>query len=107
LETAYGAIEVGVREGTAAWLDVSSGSGSVHNSLTASEGPEQSEDTVKIRARTRYGNIDVRRAAPESPLLTPFQPSPAFGFSLPVQPRFQPSIGGSHAFICHAHVQKQ
>ncbi|MGW0932813.1 DUF4097 family beta strand repeat-containing protein [Streptomyces sp. NPDC002644] len=62
LETNYGAIEVGVREGTAAWLDVSSTSGQVRNVLTASDAPEQAEDTVRIRARTRYGNIDVRRA---------------------------------------------
>ncbi|MER5468219.1 DUF4097 family beta strand repeat-containing protein [Streptomyces sp. NPDC002935] len=62
LETSYGAIEVGVREGTAAWLDVSSGSGQVRNTLTASETPEKTEDTVNVRARTRYGNIDVRRA---------------------------------------------
>ncbi|MGW1552675.1 DUF4097 family beta strand repeat-containing protein [Streptomyces sp. NPDC002346] len=62
LETSYGAIEVGVREGTAAWLDVSSGSGQVRNTLTASETPEKTEDTVKVRARTRHGNIDIRRA---------------------------------------------
>jgi DUF4097 and DUF4098 domain-containing protein YvlB len=62
LETSYGAIEVGVREGAAAWLDVSSGSGQVRNTLTASETPQKTEDTVKVRARTRYGNIDVRRA---------------------------------------------
>ncbi|MFG2793728.1 DUF4097 domain-containing protein [Streptomyces sp. NPDC048419] len=62
LETSYGAIEVGIREGTAAWLDVSAGSGQVRNTLTASQSPEKSEETVNIRARTRYGNIDVRRA---------------------------------------------
>ncbi|GAA2336630.1 DUF4097 domain-containing protein [Streptomyces kunmingensis] len=62
LETSYGAIEVGVREGTAAWIDVSSGMGRVHNALTASDSPGKSEDTVEVRARTRYGNIDVRRA---------------------------------------------
>ncbi|MDT0614315.1 DUF4097 family beta strand repeat-containing protein [Streptomyces lancefieldiae] len=62
LETSYGAIEVGVREGTAAWLDVHSASGQVRNTLTASETPEKTEDTVKVRARTRYGNIDIRRA---------------------------------------------
>ncbi|MEU0664524.1 DUF4097 family beta strand repeat-containing protein [Streptomyces lavendulocolor] len=62
LETSYGAIEVGVREGVAAWLDVSSGSGQVRNTLTASGAPGEVEDTVKVRARTRYGNIDVRRA---------------------------------------------
>ncbi|MCZ7461906.1 DUF4097 family beta strand repeat-containing protein [Streptomyces sp. WMMC940] len=64
LETSFGAIEVGVREGTAAWLDVSSGSGQVRNTLTASGAPETTEDTVKVRARTRHGNIDIRRAAP-------------------------------------------
>ncbi|QLE75292.1 DUF4097 domain-containing protein [Streptomyces rectiverticillatus] len=62
LETNYGAIEVGIREGTAAWLDVSSGSGQVRNTLTASETPEKTEDTVKVHARTRNGNIDVLRA---------------------------------------------
>ncbi|MCY0947499.1 DUF4097 family beta strand repeat-containing protein [Streptomyces antarcticus] len=62
LETSYGAIEIGIREGTAAWLDVSSGQGQVRNTLTASDSPEKSEDTVEVRARTRYGNIDVRRA---------------------------------------------
>ncbi|MEV8595290.1 DUF4097 family beta strand repeat-containing protein [Streptomyces sp. NPDC052012] len=62
LETNHGGVEVGVREGTAAWLDVSSGRGQVRNTLTASEAPGDSEETVKIRARTRYGNIDIRRA---------------------------------------------
>ncbi|MEU3659360.1 DUF4097 family beta strand repeat-containing protein [Streptomyces sp. NPDC032940] len=62
LETSYGAIEVGIRQGTAAWLDAHSGAGQVRNALTASDTPGDVEDTVKIRARTRYGNIDVRRA---------------------------------------------
>jgi hypothetical protein len=62
LETSYGAIEVGVREGTAAWLDVSSDQGQVRNTLDASDAPAKTDDTVQIRARTRFGNIDVRRA---------------------------------------------
>jgi hypothetical protein len=64
LETSYGGIEVGVRSGTAAWLDVSSERGLVHNALSASEGPEAegSEETVEVRARTRWGNIEIRRA---------------------------------------------
>lgn len=62
LETSYGAIEVGVREGTAAWLDVQSSGGLVRNTLTASGSPAGTEETVKVHARTRYGNIDVRRA---------------------------------------------
>ncbi|MEV3860749.1 DUF4097 family beta strand repeat-containing protein [Streptomyces sp. NPDC050095] len=64
LETSYGAIEVGIREGTAAWLDVTSGSGQVINSLTASENPAKTEDTIEVRARTKFGNIEVRRARP-------------------------------------------
>ncbi|MET9592872.1 DUF4097 family beta strand repeat-containing protein [Streptomyces sp. NPDC006516] len=62
LETSYGSIEVGVREGTAAWLDAHSAAGQVRNTLTASKTPEESEETVRIRARTRHGNIDIRRA---------------------------------------------
>lgn len=62
LENSYGAVEVGIRAGTAAWLDVSSGHGQVRNTLAASDTPETSEETVEVRARTRYGNIDVRRA---------------------------------------------
>ncbi|MFI6644644.1 DUF4097 family beta strand repeat-containing protein [Streptomyces sp. NPDC050504] len=62
LETSFGAIEIGVREGTAAWLDVSSGSGQVRNMLAASETPGKTDDTVEVRARTRYGNIDILRA---------------------------------------------
>jgi DUF4097 and DUF4098 domain-containing protein YvlB len=65
LETSFGAIEVGIREGTAAWLDARSGHGQVRNTLTASDGPEgagEDGDTVKVRARTRFGSIDVLRA---------------------------------------------
>ncbi|MEV6591557.1 DUF4097 family beta strand repeat-containing protein [Streptomyces acidicola] len=64
LETSFGAIEVGIREGTAAWIDASADHGQVRNTLAASETPEETEDTVKVRARTRYGNIDVLRARP-------------------------------------------
>ena len=62
LETSNGAIEIGIREGTAAWLDVNSNRGQVRNRLTPSEAPEQTEDSVTVRARTNWGNIDVLRA---------------------------------------------
>jgi DUF4097 and DUF4098 domain-containing protein YvlB len=61
LETAAGELEVGVREGTAAWLDVSSQYGRVRNSLDEADSPEQSEATVEIRARTSYGDIKIHR----------------------------------------------
>lgn len=62
LDTSYGAIEIGIREGTAAWLDVSAEHGQVRNMLAESGAPEKSEDAVEVRARTRWGNIDVRRS---------------------------------------------
>jgi DUF4097 and DUF4098 domain-containing protein YvlB len=62
LETSSGCIEVGVREGTAAHLDVRSLVGSVHNSLRDADGPGSAGSTVKVRARTHFGAIEVRRA---------------------------------------------
>jgi DUF4097 and DUF4098 domain-containing protein YvlB len=66
LGTAYGELEVGVREGTAAMLDVRSQFGSVRNSLTASDGPEPSDQTVELRARTSFGDIVIHRSRPET-----------------------------------------
>lgn len=62
LETAYGEVEAGVREGTAAWLDVRAGAGRIRNLLTETEGPEGADETVEIHARTSYGDILIRRA---------------------------------------------
>jgi Putative adhesin len=64
LQTAFGELWVGVREGTAAWLDVSSGFGSVQSHLDATDAPEPSDETVEIRGRTGWGDIVIRRAAP-------------------------------------------
>jgi DUF4097 and DUF4098 domain-containing protein YvlB len=60
LETHLGDLEVGIRDGSAAWLDVSSTAGKVHNSLAAADGPE-SDETVEVRARTSAGDVVVRR----------------------------------------------
>ncbi|TNH26443.1 DUF4097 domain-containing protein [Micromonospora orduensis] len=62
LQTSYGAIEVGVRRGTAAWLDVSSRHGRVHNALETTDSPAQTDETVEVRANTPYGDIMIRRA---------------------------------------------
>jgi DUF4097 and DUF4098 domain-containing protein YvlB len=61
LETQLGDVEVGIREGTAAWLDVRAAAGKVHNALEAAEAPEPSAETVEVRARTSAGNVVVRR----------------------------------------------
>jgi DUF4097 and DUF4098 domain-containing protein YvlB len=61
LETKIGDLEVGVREGTAAWLDVNARVGHLHNALDAAEAPEPAAETVEVRARTSVGEIVIRR----------------------------------------------
>jgi hypothetical protein len=61
LESHLGDLEVGIREGTSAWLDVSSRAGRVHNALDAAEAPEPSAATVEVRARTAAGDVVIRR----------------------------------------------
>ena len=61
LTTSYGSIEVGVPEGTAAWLDVASQHGSVRNQLTPTDAPVDDEATAEIHASTGYGSVVVRR----------------------------------------------
>lgn len=63
LETACGGIQVGIRQGTAAWLDVSTEFGVVRNDLEPSDAPKSSEAAVDVRARTSYGDIVISRSA--------------------------------------------
>jgi DUF4097 and DUF4098 domain-containing protein YvlB len=60
--TACGKVAVGVRSGVAAWLDLHTGFGHVHNLLDAGGRPGSSEDTVEVRARSSFGDITIRRA---------------------------------------------
>ncbi|MFI9330663.1 DUF4097 family beta strand repeat-containing protein [Kitasatospora sp. NPDC052868] len=62
LLTSAGDIEVGIRESTAAWLDVHTKVGSVRNSIGPSEAPGAEEESVSVRARTSVGDITIRRA---------------------------------------------
>lgn len=64
LSTATGRLEVGVREGTAARLDLRSGHGTVRSDLTAVDRPEPSDETVEIRAVTGHGDIVIHRSRP-------------------------------------------
>jgi hypothetical protein len=52
---------VGIREGTAAWLDVRAHAGKVHNALEAAGSPEPSAEKVEVRAHTSAGNVVVSR----------------------------------------------
>ncbi len=61
-ETACGKVDVSVRDGVAAWLDLHTGFGHVQNLLEPTEHPGPSEKTVELRARSSFGDITVRRA---------------------------------------------
>ncbi len=62
LETALGELEVGIRQGNAAWLDASSGCGRVRTSLDAADSPEPADSTVEVRARTSFGDVLIHRS---------------------------------------------
>jgi DUF4097 and DUF4098 domain-containing protein YvlB len=59
-----GAVEVGIREGSAAWLELNTGLGRVYNELNSADAPEAGEpvDRVEVRASTKLGDITIRRA---------------------------------------------
>jgi len=61
-ETARGSVDIGIRAGVAAWLDLKTGYGSVRNDLDAAERPEPGEDAVEVRAHSSYGDITVSRS---------------------------------------------
>ncbi|MGK5728015.1 DUF4097 family beta strand repeat-containing protein [Streptomyces sp. URMC 124] len=62
LATSSGGIEIGIRSGTAARLDVRTKFGTVHNLLTASDGPGRADETAEVYATTSVGDVTVRRA---------------------------------------------
>lgn len=62
LETAMGEIEVGIGEGSAAWLDVKTKFGRVRNEMTVTEAPPEHAEKVEVHASTAFGDIRVRHA---------------------------------------------
>jgi hypothetical protein len=63
-ETSLGGVEVGVRPGIAAWLDLDSSVGTVQNQMEDAGAPEEGQPVVKIHARTSVGPIVVRHSRP-------------------------------------------
>ena len=61
-ETGHGGLEIGITDGTAAYLDLHTHFGRVDSELESSGAPESRKDTVEVRARTALGDIRVRRA---------------------------------------------
>ena len=63
LHTATGDLEIGIAEGTAAWLDLKTGCGRVNNAMDdIGQVPQKSDRTVEVRAHTSFGDITVRRS---------------------------------------------
>jgi DUF4097 and DUF4098 domain-containing protein YvlB len=62
LGTAAGDLEIGIADGTAAWLEVNTGFGHVRNLLENAPGPDEADQTVEVRGRTSYGDITIRRS---------------------------------------------
>ena len=63
LVTGSGDIEVGIGEGAAAAIDADSERGAVRNSVAAQAIPAMSDVMVSVHARTRDGDIIIRRVA--------------------------------------------
>lgn len=63
LTNGSGNIEVGISEGTAASVDVSSERGAVHDLVSSQAEPGAADAKVMVFARTRHGDITVQRAA--------------------------------------------
>jgi hypothetical protein len=63
IKTSFGEIEIGIRAGTAARVDVSTKFGRVLNDLAAAEGPGASGETAEVHASTSYGDILIHRSS--------------------------------------------
>jgi hypothetical protein len=64
--TAMGKVEIGVRDGVAAWLDLTTKFGHVRNDLDAAEQPAGSQATVEVHVHTGYGDISIHRVTSDS-----------------------------------------
>ncbi|MCM6773185.1 DUF4097 family beta strand repeat-containing protein [Nocardia sp. CDC159] len=62
VETRNGDLDVGIPDGTAAWLDLNTETGRVRNFLTSSGAPEPTGKSAEVRARTHAGDIMIRRS---------------------------------------------
>jgi hypothetical protein len=66
-QTACGKVEIGVRDGVAAWLDLNTRFGTVRNDLDTADRPGAGEEAVEVRARTSFGDITIHRASAGDP----------------------------------------
>ncbi|MGS2619348.1 DUF4097 family beta strand repeat-containing protein [Micromonospora sp. LZ34] len=62
LGTAMGDLDIGIAEGTAAWLEVNTAFGHVRNLLENATRPDEADERVEVRGRTSYGDITIHRS---------------------------------------------
>ncbi|MEW1616133.1 MULTISPECIES: DUF4097 family beta strand repeat-containing protein [unclassified Streptomyces] len=62
LGTSIGQLEIGIGPDTSARLDIRSVSGSIHNFMTPTDGPEPSDETAEVFASTTVGDVTIRRS---------------------------------------------
>jgi DUF4097 and DUF4098 domain-containing protein YvlB len=62
LDSAAGDLEIGITDGTAAWLEVHTGFGKLRNLMDNPTRPEEAAETVEVRGRTAYGDITIHRS---------------------------------------------
>jgi hypothetical protein len=65
-QTAFGKVEIGIRDGVAAWLDLNTRFGTVRNDLDTADRPAAGEEAVEVRARTSFGDITIHRSSADS-----------------------------------------
>ena len=65
-QTAFGKVEIGIRDGVAAWLDLNTRFGAVRNDLDTADRPGAGEEAVEVRARTAFGDITIHRSSADS-----------------------------------------
>jgi hypothetical protein len=61
-QSAFGSVDVGVRDRVAAWLDLDTKFGTVQNDLDAADRPQPNEDVVEVHAQTSMGDITIHRS---------------------------------------------
>jgi DUF4097 and DUF4098 domain-containing protein YvlB len=62
IETGYGGLEIGIKEGTAAWIDANTRFGRIDNNLSPADDPDHAAETVQVRARTAFGDVLITRS---------------------------------------------
>ncbi len=62
IEGSYGGADLGIRRGTAVWLDATSQHGVVRTDLAADPGPAEHDEALELHVHTGYGDITIHRS---------------------------------------------